>query len=109
MLCISIHTVSEDDDCIRTHACCTALMRPNQAETVLSAVPHSLVPHDYSVVHIRVQWLNKLYVHCTTSVYMYAILLLLYIHVLYMYIHHWTMEFYNWVQCALQVYTVVIT
>ena len=27
--------------------CCTALMRPNQAETVLYAVAHSLVPHDY--------------------------------------------------------------
>ena len=28
------------------YVCCTALMRPNQAETVLSAVAYSLVPHD---------------------------------------------------------------
>ena len=28
------------------HVCCTALVRPNQAETVLSAVAYSLVPHD---------------------------------------------------------------
>ena len=29
----------------------TALVRPNQAETVLSAVAHSLVPHDYSFMY----------------------------------------------------------
>ena len=28
------------------HVCCTALMRPNQVETILSAVAYSLVPHD---------------------------------------------------------------
>ena len=28
------------------YVCCTALMRPNQVETVLSAVAYSLVPHD---------------------------------------------------------------
>ena len=30
----------------------TALVRPNQAETVLSAVAHSLVPHDYSFMYV---------------------------------------------------------
>ena len=29
--------------------CCTALMRPNQAEPVLSAVAHSLVPHAFII------------------------------------------------------------
>ena len=30
--------------------CCTALMRPNQVEIVLSAVAYSLVQHDYSAI-----------------------------------------------------------
>ena len=42
---------------------CTALMRPNQAETVLSAVAHSLVPHDYSVMYM--------YIHMYMYMYMY--------------------------------------
>ena len=29
--------------------CCTALMKPNQAEPALSAVAHSLVPHNYCI------------------------------------------------------------
>ena len=31
---------------IHVYVCCTALMRPNQAETALSAVVYSLVSHD---------------------------------------------------------------
>ena len=36
-----------------TCTCCTVLMRPNKAETVLSVVTYSLVPHDdYSVMYV---------------------------------------------------------
>ena len=73
------------------HCCvfCTALMRPDRAETVLSAVVHSLVPHDSNVtvcnsksrglpvysVHVRTILLSKClpcpYVLSVSSVYIY--------------------------------------
>ena len=38
---------------VRTKDVYAVLIRPNQAETVLSAVAHSLVLHDYSVTYVR--------------------------------------------------------
>ena len=34
--------------------CCIVLMRPNQVVIVLSAVAHSLVPHDYSIICVAI-------------------------------------------------------
>ena len=40
--------------------CCTALMRPNQVETVLSAVAYSLVAHDDYCHWVVWRWANIL-------------------------------------------------
>ena len=43
--------------------CYTALMRPNQVETVLSAVAYSLVPHVSCIMYIDVHITYIIYMH----------------------------------------------
>ena len=51
--------------------CCTARMTPNKAKTVRSAVAHSLVPHDYSVmymyIHVYIVPLLHLFIYLLNS------------------------------------------